>query len=436
LSIFIKSSMITILGLTPLLATNGDNLIALGVAQRAMGGTGITHFTAGASATGNPALITQSTGGEFTFGGTYLQPTVDVQTANTGGLNDLSETSSSKHNIIPYVALTHNLENGFSVGGSIFGTAGMGTNWSEGDGAIGDASIGDVGLYSMKTNLTMLRVSVPIAYRKDAWSIGVAPVLLFGTLSMSLNAPDRDVTTFAPLATNHPIDNGISQNVGYGYEVGATYQFVDSGITLGAVYHSAISMKYENQLSAISTEFGYGSPGSNFDVFSDTLEQPAEIGFGIDWKYNTISLTADYRHIQWADAQGYKDFNWQNQNVYAIGAEYRLNDLSLRAGYNYAKNPIQVSHDDTPINSNLPLAYQSTNGDTLNAFNHVMFPAISDHHYSFGAGYQFNHSVSSDIAIVYATSPDVTASATTVGLGDVTTSNNQLTFSVGLNIHF
>ncbi|HQS73545.1 MAG TPA: outer membrane protein transport protein [Sulfurovum sp.] len=435
MSIVLKPSLIAIVGLTPLLATNGDNLIALGIAQQAMGGTGIAHFTAGASATGNPALITQSVGGEFTFGGTFLSPEVDVQTQNTGGLNDLSASSSAKHNVIPYVALTHNLKNGFSVGGSIFGIAGMGTNWTQGDGAIGDSSIGDVGLYSAKTNLTLLKMSAPIAYRKDAWSVGLAPVLLFGTLNLALNVPDRNAN-FDPLSTSHPVDNGISQDVGYGYELGTTYQFKDAGITLGVVYHSAITMKYDNQLSAISREFGYGSAGTNFNIYSDTLEQPAEIGFGIDWIYGDVSLSADFKNIQWSDATGYKDFNWQNQNVFALGGEYRIEALSLRAGYNYAKNPIQISNDATPINANLPIAYQSTNGDTINTFNHVMFPAISDHHYTFGAGYQFTHSLSSDFAVVYATSPDVTASAKTVGLGDVTVSNNQLTVSVGLNIHF
>lgn len=416
-------------------ATNGDNLIALGVSARAMGGTGIAHFSAGASATGNPALITQSKGGEFTFGGTYLDPTVKVKTSNTSGVNDLSATSSSKENVIPYAALTHNLGNGFCVGGSIFGAAGMGTNWMSEEGLIGNPSIGDVGLYSMKSNLTLLKLSAPIAYQVDAFSFGIAPVLLFGTLKMGFEAPDRD-GSMAPLSTTHTIDNGTSSDTGYGYELGMTYRQADLGLTLGAIYHSAISMRYDNQLSAVSREFGYGTIGSNFSTFSDELEQPAEIGFGIDWSTKDLSITADYRRILWGDAKGYKSFNWSDQDVYALGVEYRFNDLALRAGYNYGKNPIHASDDNTAVNPTIPIQYQNTHGDTINAFNHVMFPAITERHYTIGAGYQFNRTTSADVAFIYATSPEVTVSAESVGLGDVSVTNDQFAASAALNVKF
>lgn len=402
---------------TTLLATNGDNLIALGVAARAMGGTGIAHFSAGASATGNPALIVLSKGGEFTFGATYLAPSVDVRTSDTGGTNDLSTSSSSKHNTIPYAALTHNLGNGFSVGGSIFGAAGMGTDWTKGEGAYTNSS--SVGLYSMKTNLTMLKVSAPVAYEYNELSFGVAPVMIFGTLGMS----------YAAMPNNQP-----SSDTGFGVELGALYQYKPLGVNIGAVYHSPISLSYHNQISAISKSFGYGTSGSNFSTFSDELEQPAELGFGVDWRYENISLTADYRNIYWGDAKGYKDFNWQNQSVYAFGAEYRIDDLSLRCGYNYGKNPIKAKSDTTVVNptSSSP----ATNGDVINTFNHVMFPAITQEHYTLGAGYQFNTVVSADLAFIYARGPEVRVSAPTVGLGNISVTNDQYALSAAINVIF
>lgn len=416
--------------------TNGDNLIALGTTARAMGGTGIAHFSAGSSATGNPALITKSMGGEFTFGGTYFDPSVKVKTSDTGGVNDLSTTSSAKNNVIPYAALTHTMDNGISIGGSIFGAAGMGTNWTQDSGTIGDPSIGDVGLYSMKSNLTMLKVSIPLAYKINNFSIGVAPVLLYGTLEMNFASPDRDSFTMAPLSTFHTVDNGSSSDTGFGFELGTTYTFNTLGLTLGAIYHSPISLTYKNQLSSISREFGYGTTGASFGAFSDKLEQPAEIGIGIDWSTQNFSLTGDYRQIRWGDAQGYKNFNWKNQDVYAFGAEYRFSHLAVRAGYNYGKNPIQENLDTTAVNPTMPPQYQNTHGDTVNAFNHVMFPAITEHHYTLGAGYQFNRTTSADIALIYATSPDVTVSAKTVGLGNVTVTNDQFAASAGLNVKF
>jgi len=416
--------------------TNGDNLIALGTTARAMGGTSIAHFSAGSSATGNPALITKSTGGEFTFGGTYFDPSVKVKTSNTSGINDLSATSSAKNNVIPYAALTHTMDNGISIGGSIFGAAGMGTNWTKESGTLGDPSIGDVGLYSMKSNLTMLKVSIPVAYKINHFSIGIAPVLLYGTLEMNFASPDRDSNTMAPLSTFHTVDNGSASDTGVGFEIGTTYTFETLGLTLGAIYHSPISLTYKNQLSSISREFGYGTAGSSFGTFSDELQQPTEIGIGFDWSRQNFSLTGDYRQLQWGNAQGYQDFNWKNQDVYAIGAQYRFAHLAVRAGYNYGKNPIQSNIDTRAVNPTLPPQYQNTHGDTINTFNHVMFPAITEKHYTLGAGYQFNRTTSADIALVYATSPDITVSAKTVGLGNVTVTNNQFAASAGLNVKF
>ncbi|OYZ30687.1 MAG: hypothetical protein B7Y30_12225, partial [Campylobacterales bacterium 16-40-21] len=164
---------------TAAFATNGDNLIGLGAKSRAMGGTGTAHYNGAESATSNPALITKSKGTQFTFGGTYFSPDVEVKTAGTqGGANNLTATSDAKHNIIPYVALTENLGNGFAIGTSMFGSAGMGTDWRSGNGAIGNPSIGDMGLYSMRSNLLLLKFSVPVAYGQDNWSVGVAPVLM------------------------------------------------------------------------------------------------------------------------------------------------------------------------------------------------------------------------------------------------------------------
>ncbi|MGB5661460.1 MAG: outer membrane protein transport protein, partial [Thermoanaerobaculia bacterium] len=57
-------------------------------------------------------------------------------------------------------------------------------------------------------------------------------------------------------------------------------------------------------------------------------------------------------------------FNWKDQWVYALGADYRVNDtLTLRAGYNYGENPVP--------------------DDTLNP----LFPANVEDHLSFGFSY-------------------------------------------------
>ncbi|OYZ31899.1 MAG: hypothetical protein B7X89_11645, partial [Sulfuricurvum sp. 17-40-25] len=121
----------------------------------------------------------------------------------------------------------------------------------------------------------------------------------------------------------------------------------------------------------------------------------------------------------------------ENQNVYSVGAEYRMDKLALRAGYNYGKNPIKNNTDSTSVAGGA-----NTNGDTLNGLNHVMFPAVTEKHYTLGAGYQFTKNVGADVAVTYATSPDVTVSAATIGLGNLTVANDQTAVSANLNLAF
>ena len=478
------------MGATSAFATNGDALIGTGAKSRAMGGTGVAHYNGSESATTNPALITKSKGTHFTFGGTYFRPSVEVQTSNTlagsglDGANDGTAKSDAKHNVIPYVSLTENLGNGWAVGASMFGSAGMGTDWRS-SAPLGDANMmtnpgfagfinqgdqdpfgnyanvngtggGELGLYSMRSNLLLLKFSVPIAYGQDNWSVGIAPVLMYGSLDISFQSPDRYFVgnNFLGGGTIDPLDgslgysalfnggansvgNGSSSSFGLGLEIGGQYTLPDMGVTLGATYHSSIEMEYKGQISTAASAFGYGTPGAAFGAFSDKLEQPAEYALGVDWTEGDISLTADWKNIRWGNARGYQDFGWENQNVYALGAEFRMDDLALRLGYNYAKNPIKNSTDTTAVNNGGgAITNANTNGDTLNALNAVMFPAITERHYTIGAGYQFTKNVGADLAVTYATSPDATYNADSVGLGTIKVTNDQIAVSANLNYSF
>jgi len=406
-------------------ATNGDNLVGLGAKALGMGGTGIAHYNGSESATSNPALILKGKSTHITFGGTYFTPDVEVKTTGTaGGANNLTAESDAKHNVIPFIALTENLGNGFAVGVSMYGSAGMGTDWRSGNGTIGDPAVGDMGLYSMRSNLMLMKFSVPVAYGQDNWSVGIAPVMMYGALDIAFQ-------TGTTVANTHDVGRGSSNDLGLGYEAGAAYTLKDMGLTLAARYQSTIMMEYKNQISVAAAAFGYGMNPAGLPAKSDKLEQPAEIGIGLDWTQGDISVTADFKKIQWGDAEGYKGFGWENQNVYALGAEYRMDQLALRVGYNYGKNPIKNNTDTTSVAGGA-----NTNGDTMNAFNHVLFPAVTEKHYTVGAGYQFTKNVGADLALMYATSPDVTVSAATVGLGNLTVTNDQMAVAANLNYTF
>ena len=422
---------------TSLHATNGDNLVGLGAKALGMGGTGIAHYNGSESAVSNPALITKGKGTLITFGGTYFTPSVEIQKTNasTGGTPlSASYESDAKNNVIPFVALTNSFDNGAAIGVSMYGSAGMGTDWrNNGKNPAGGA---DMGLYSMRSNLMLMKFSVPMAYGQDNWSVGIAPVMMYGALDIAFQNTYGATAPVAIQGTNYDVGRGSSSSFGAGFEAGAAYTVPEAGVTVAALYHSKIEMEYMNQISTAAAAFGYGASGAAMAGKSDRLDQPAEIGLGVDYTQGDLSITGDVKSIRWGDARGYQDFGWVNQRVYALGAEYRMDKLALRAGWNYGKNPIQNNVDARYVATNSIVGAGNTNGDTMNAFNHVLFPAVTERHYTVGAGYQFTKNVGTDVSFMYATSPDVSVSAASVALGTLTVKNDQMAVAANLNLAF
>jgi long-chain fatty acid transport protein len=93
--------------------------------------------------------------------------------------------------------------------------------------------------------------------------------------------------------------------------------------------------------------------------------------------------------------------NWEDQNVYMIGAAYKASsELTLRMGVNIANNPI-------------PDQYMNP-----------LFPATIRNHVTVGAGYAFSKAASFDMSLTVA--PEVRV---TNGSG-VTTSHSQTNFQL------
>ena len=386
------------MGTTSAFATNGDNLIGLGAQSRAMGGSGIAHFMGAESALNNPALLANIKNSEVSFGATYFHPSVSYEN-DAGSVN-----SDARHNVIPEVAIAGELSDGLAYGIGMFGSAGMGTDYRDNPTA-----------YNMRTNLLLMKFAPSIAYGQDNWSIGAALVAMYGSLDI----------TFLDGTSGLNSGNGSSQDFGFGYQLGVAYALPETGLTFGLTYVSEISMEYKDQIGAASGRFP-------MNPLSDNLTQPAEIGVGIDWTEGDLSITADYKQVQWGSAEGYKDFNWKNQDVFALGAEYRVNDLALRAGYNHGENPI-----DTPTPAGT--MGEMMNTASLNTFNLLGFPAVTEQHVSIGAGYAFSKQFSLDAAYVYGWSSGEEATGFTADLSGMTTvktDNDQNSFTISMKYNF
>jgi long-chain fatty acid transport protein len=195
--------------------------------------------------------------------------------------------------------------------------------------------------------------------------------------------------------------NERDSSVGLGMTAGLAYDVGD--LTLGAVYKSKIEATYKNNISSALRDFGIRSIASG-----DRLTQPAEMGIGAAYKMGNSTFAVDLKRYEWADATGYEDFGWENQNVIALGYQYATPSWALRAGYNYGKSPIgELDASATPSGSNYDNAAK-------NFFNLAGFPAIVEEHYTVGGDYSMNENL--DLSLAFVFSPEVTNSFDTTAM--------------------
>jgi len=359
-----KKIVLVALSASLLLATNGDNLIGLGVKSRAMGGVGIATYFGAENTLTNPALMSKSKGTQFDFGAFLFMPTIKVN----------GKKSKADVSMIPEVSLSQYINENVSFGLGMFGAGGMGVDYR---------NSGNSALMEARTALSLMKFAPSVAYHKDNFSIGFAPVILYGSLDIAYN-------------NGSPVGKGSSDDFGYGFETGLTYD-INKNFTVGLMYQSKISMTYDNTLSTASTPFVGIFPSA----FSDKLEQPAEYGLGLSYNLNNFNFSFDYKKIKWGSATGYKDFGWTDQDVYAVGAKYEKEGTWYALGYNHATNPI--TNYDTVAGNNQKAV--------LNMFNYLMFPATAEDHFSIGAGTKFTKNLSLSFNTVY--SPNKTVNTTT-----------------------
>jgi len=392
-------------------ATNGTNMTGVASQTSAMGGTGTAAYYGAENVIVNPAMIGKGKGTEFSFGGTLFKPSVSNDGLMGNGVNKAS--SSADTFVVPSVSLSSRISDTLSFGIGMYGTSGMGVNYKNATGAMGN-------LMSAQSQLQIMRIVPTIAYNTANAGVGFSPIIQYGALDINYN-------------NGNNVGSGVSSDLGYGFTLGGYYD-LSKQFTLGATYTSAINMNYKNQLSTAGTGFGL--------TMDDHLEQPAEIKVGAAYTMGNIMLTGDLKQIRWSEAKGYKDFNWQDQNVIALGLKYSGTGYWLGVGYNKADNPIKTMN---AAYESLPSSY---NGAAINMFNNVFFPATTESHLSFGGGIDLTKSVSLDAAVVYAPQVNTTVDTTAVSSMMVdntgatkvastnTTSHSQIGYSISARYKF
>ncbi|QCU90729.1 OmpP1/FadL family transporter [Thiomicrorhabdus sediminis] len=370
------------------MATNGTNMTGVGAQANAMGGTGVAAYYGAENTIVNPAMVAKSQGTEFAFGGTVFMPNVQSTTDN---LSNAMQSSDADLNLIPSVSMSTRINDNWSFGIGMYGTSGMGVDYGT-----------QSALALAQTTMQIMRFVPTIAYNNENYGFGLSPVIQYGALDISFNAG----SAFGP---------GMAQDIGYGLDLGA-YIDISKDTTLALAYQSEIEMTYKGQLNSTS------GAASKFGLtgFTDKIAQPSEIKVGIAHKMGNYTLTADAKQVRWGQAAGYKDFGWEDQNVFGLGVKYNGNGYWMGAGYNKGDNPIAVKADTR-----------------LNMLNNLFFPATTDTHLSVGGGYNISKNAVLEGAVVYAPEIETTVSIAGTGLGNTsTTKHSQLGYTVSVRYNF
>jgi long-chain fatty acid transport protein len=335
-------------------ATNGDELIGVGPTSRAMGGTGIaTSQDAITAIFSNPAALSQLSGSQFDFAGTYFAPTVKASVYYGGPV--WNGTSQDKAYSIPAIGLSTPINEKMNFGIAAYGVSGMGVDYRNID-----------TMSNINTKVSVMKFVPAVSYKYGAFSYGAG-------LDIDYQAADFGA--------------GLSPNYGLGGRLGAGYEYKAWNFGLTYVMPQNVDHK------RIYDFDGVGGLSGSFDGTYDNLklENPAQYGAGVSYKgLSKWLLSADVKYIDWANADGYKDFGWQSQTVYAVGVQNQTTDkLTLRAGWNYGKNPLKV-HNNFNLAGVTPVQGMNMSTFGYEYFRIIGFPGIVENHITVGAGYAFS----------------------------------------------
>ncbi len=361
ISVFVLSSY----GLSS--ATNGDDLIAIGPIARAMGGVGIAAPQDAISAVfANPAAMCfgpYCPGSEFNFAGSVFMPTAKAR-LQVPGFDSGWRQSDSNVFLIPALGISTPITTDLRFGLAAYGVSGLGVDYKE-------KNLLPPGQGQMFTNLQIMKFAPNLAYMiTPNFSVGASVHIDYGALDL---------------------DQGTSTGYTVGAQLGAIYK--NGPISVGATYITPQEIDHKRV-------FDFNGDGTLDDL---KLESPQIAGIGVSFEpiQNVLLLEADGKWINWGGAKGYKDFNWRDQWVLALGAQYKpMPKLALRAGFNYANNPVRTD----ALSAAGTVSVEGLSVPTFNyeVFRVTGFPAIVTTHASVGFGYQFSKAFSADIGYSHA----------------------------------
>lgn len=367
-----------------------------------MGGVGIAHVLDSLSSMANPAAIADMAN-RIDIGMDIFMPNVESQ---LGSVSVESEAAINGMGLdstffMPAMGITYRWDDQITLGFAMAAAGGGGTKFTTN--FFEAANAGGVNTPSINNRLgidyAVMEMNPTIAYQIDkTHSVGFSMIMS----AARFEAYGLDLfTSFTPSDTTSRLTNKNKDwSLGAGVRVGWLGDF--GSYTLGAQYTSKTWMSQFDLYSELFAEGGrmniparFGVGGSlnvskdltlALDVTRTFYEDTPSIGnLGPNLAGDPTGPTSNgTRELGTSDGLG---FGWEDQTVYKVGAQFLYSDdLILRAGWNYGKNPI---NEDREIIFNL------------------LAPATVEHHITMGVTYMLNSDMELNGSFVHAFSNEL-----------------------------
>lgn len=354
-------------------ATNGYFAHGVGVKAKAMGGAGIAFAEDGFGIGANPATLSQA-GSGLTLGASIFTPDRDVSLrgksngagADIAGGNGWSSGNQKDVFVIPEVAYVRHGNDAWSYGVAVYGNGGMNVDYGK---AMYDTS-GD----KTFANLEQLFIAPTVSKKlNETHTVAVSLNLVYQTFNaggldmFTCYTPGGNCGTGAGAAD--PGNKGKDTSTGVGIRLGWTGEMSKS-FSMGAFYQPETRMSKFGKYNYLLAEHGKFNIPETYGVgmaftATPTTKVLADI---VQINYNKIrALGNKNNHTPGTTNLGEDDgkgFGWRNMTVFKFGIRHDLDAATvLRAGWNYAKQPIPTGELD---------------------FN-LLAPAVVEHHFTVGA---------------------------------------------------
>jgi len=306
--------------------------------------------------TGNPATLTQFRGTQFSFGGAWVEPTINVNNeANlpVAGVSPFQARSEQPGSALGNIAVTQD-----------FTAFDLPVTW--GAGFLSGAGLGVKYMTEPNSNgsvASLLALNI-------ATGVGVQ-------VTERLSVGAQAYVTYAVL--DGPFSGLSAATPSYGLRglFGANYELTDN-TTLGGYWKTKQTLQFDD---AIRLSIGGGAFSTSQDV---SMGLPETFGVGIandSLMDGRLLLASDILYKQYSETDFFGAI-WDDQFIIQTGLQYQLTrKIRVRLGYAFAEN---IMLDD-PASSAGGIVPPGVIADAMH-YLQSQFPAVNEHRISGGVG--------------------------------------------------